>query len=342
MSKLNDRVNNNEVYVIAEMSANHCGKLETALEIVHAAAKAGADCLKIQTYTADTMTIDCNNPFFMIDGGLWDGYNLYELYKEATTPWEWQSIIKDECDKCGIDFLSTPFDNSSVDFLESIGVDSYKVASFELVDIPFIEYAASKKKTMIMSCGMASLEEINDAVEACLRVGNDDIVLLKCCSEYPANWSEMHLANVTDMINRFPYTIGLSDHSVGDYATIVSIMLGARVIEKHIKLPGTVSVDSEFSMSSDEFSEMVNHIRNISLLIGEVSYGANGKEKDSLRYRRSLFAVDDIKKGEFFTEKNIRSIRPGYGLAPKYYKDILGTKCKRDIKRGEPLSEDLL
>ena len=342
MSRLFERVNSDEVYVIAEMSANHCGKLDYALEIVRSAAKAGADCLKIQTYTADTMTIDCDNSYFCINGGLWDGYNLYELYEEASTPWNWQIKIKEECDKCGIDFLSTPFDGSSVDFLDSLGADSYKIASFELVDIPFIEYTASKGKPMIMSCGMASFEEIQDAVEACLRSGNDKIVLLKCCSEYPANWKEMHLANIKDMIDRFPYTIGLSDHSIGDFGAIIAVMLGARVIEKHIKLPDTKSVDSEFSMSVDEFASMVSRIRSIPDIIGEVSYGPNGKESDSMRFRRSLFAVKDINKGDIFTEENIRSIRPGYGLAPKFYKNLIGNMSNKDIKRGEPLTDDLL
>lgn len=342
MSKLFDKVKNNEVYIIAEMSANHCGRLDYALEIVRESAKVGADCLKIQTYTADTMTIDCNEPYFMISGGLWDGYNLYELYKEATTPWGWQKRIKEECDKCGIDFLSTPFDNSSVDFLDSIGVDSYKISSFELVDIPLIEYAASKNKPMIMSCGMASLDEIKDAINACVRNGNDQIVLLKCCSEYPANWGEMHLANIPDMIKKFPYVIGLSDHSIGDYAALISVMLGAKVIEKHIKLPNTESVDSQFSMEVDEFAKMVDHIRNIPKLIGNVNYGPNGNEVDNMCFRRSLFAIEDIQKGEVFTDKNVKSIRPGNGLAPKYYKDIIGKTCKRNLKRGEPLLDDLL
>ena len=203
MFHLYEKINSDQVYIIAEMSANHGGSLENALEIVRQAAKAGADCLKIQTYTADSLTIDCDNEYFKIKGGLWDGYKLYDLYTDAGTPYEWQPAIKAECEKCGIDFLSTPFDNAAVDFLENMGVEAYKIASFELVDIPLIEYCASKGKPMIMSTGMASLEEIQNAIDACKRAGNDDIVLLKCCSEYPAPWEDMHLGNIPDMEKRF-------------------------------------------------------------------------------------------------------------------------------------------
>ena len=221
MFRIFEKISRNEVYVIAEMSANHGGNIENAFRIVHEAAKAGADCVKIQTYTADSITIDCRNEYFQIhDGGLWDGYNLHDLYSYAGTPYEWQGAIKEECEKCGVDFLSTPFDPSAVDFLEGLGVEAYKIASYELNDIPLIEYAASKGKPMIMSCGMASPDEIQDAVDACRNAGNNQIVLLKCCSEYPANWEDMHLGNIPDMRKRFGLHVGLSDHSFGSLGPV--------------------------------------------------------------------------------------------------------------------------
>lgn len=337
MFRLFEKIFNKEVYVIAEMSANHAGKLENALEIVRQAAKAGADCVKIQTYTADTMTIDCDNEYFQIHGGLWDGYKLYDLYQEAGTPWEWQGRIKQECEACGVDFLSTPFDSTAVDFLEGIGCEAYKIASFELVDIPLIEYAASKGKPMILSCGMGSVEEIQDALDACRKAGNDQVVLLKCCSEYPANWVDMHLSNIPDMIRRFRVPVGLSDHSMGSLAAVVGVSLGACVVEKHVCLSRAIkSPDSEFSMEIPEFAQMVRDIRAAEQICGEVRYGPL-PEKENPIFRRSLFAIEDIKKGEPFTSKNIRSIRPGNGVAPKYYKTFLGKAAQKDILRGTPL-----
>lgn len=342
MSHLFEKINNGGVYVICEMSANHGGKLENALEIVRKAKEIGADCLKIQTYTADTITINCDKPDFVVHGGLWDGRVLYDLYKEAFTPWEWQPKIKAECDKVGIDFLSTPFDNTAVDFLEEMGCDSYKIASFELVDIPLIEFTASKGKPMIISCGMGSEEEIQDAVDACHRVGNDKIVLLKCCSEYPANWKDMHLANIPDMIQKYKVPVGLSDHSEGDLAAILAVGMGACVIEKHMKMPGIESADSGFSMSCDDFAKMVKDIHDAVEIRGTTYYGPSPMEKGNYVLRRSLFAVKDIKKGEKFTSENVRSIRPGTGLKLKYYKDLLGKIAKRDIAFGDPiLLEDL-
>ncbi len=337
MFRLFNKIDNNAVYVIAEMSANHGGSIDNALEIVRQAAKAGADCLKIQTYTADSITIDCDSEDFMIHGGLWDGYKLYDLYTDAGTPYEWQARIKEECEKHGIDFLSTPFDNAAVDFLESIGCEAYKIASFELVDIPLIEYAASKGKPMIMSCGMATADEIQDAVDACKRVGNEKIVLLKCCSEYPANWKDMHIANIPDMIDRFGVKVGLSDHSAGHIAAVVAVSMGACVVEKHVKLDGVSSADSEFSMSMDDFAEMVKAVRNAKLIAGDVNYGPTEGETANLKFRRSIFAVKDIKAGEAFTSENIRSIRPSSGLAPKYTAEIIGKTAKIDIKRGTPI-----
>lgn len=340
MFHLYEKINNDEVYVIAEMSANHGGSMENALEIVHRVAEAGADCLKIQTYTADSLTIDCDNEFFSIKGGLWDGYKLYDLYQDAGTPYEWQRRIKEECEALGLDFLSTPFDNDAVDFLEEMGVEAYKIASFELVDIPLIEYTASKGKTMIISCGMGSVEEIQDAVDACRRVGNDDIVLLKCCSEYPANWSDMHLGNIPDMKERFGVHIGLSDHSAGSMGAVVGVALGACVVEKHVKLEGVESADSEFSMNMQEFAQMVKDVRNAKLIAKGPVYELTEGEKSSMIFRRSIFVVKDIAEGECFSEENIRVIRPGYGLAPKYFDKLMGQKSKRAIKRGQPLVED--
>ena len=337
-----EKIENGEVYVIAEMSANHGGSLDIALQIVREAAKAGADCLKIQTYTADSITINCDTEDFQIHGGLWDGYKLYDLYSDAGTPYEWHKTIKDECDKCGIDFLSTPFDPDAVDFLESIGCEAYKIASFELVDIPLIEYAAAKGKPMIISCGMSSLEEIRDAVDACHRVGNDKIVLLKCCSEYPANWKDMHIANIPDMMNRFNVPVGLSDHSAGSIAAVVAVSMGASVVEKHVKIDGVESADSKFSMPMDDFADMVQAVRNAKTISGTVKYGPTEGEQGNLKFRRSLFAVQDIKEGDEITSDNVRSIRPSAGLRPEYFSTILGKRAKYDIPFGTPLKLDML
>lgn len=341
MFHLFEKISNGGVYVIAEMSANHGGSLDNALRIVREAAKAGADCLKIQTYTADSITIDCANEDFQIHGGLWDGYKLFDLYSEAGTPYEWHEAIKEECDKVGIDFLSTPFDPNAVDFLDDIGCEAYKIASFELVDIPLIEYAATKGKTMIISCGMSSVEEIQDAVDACHRVGNEKIVLLKCCSEYPANWNDMHVANIPDMIQRFGVNVGLSDHSAGSIAAVVAVSMGACVIEKHVKIDGVESADSKFSMTMDEFAGMVSAVRDAKSIVGEVQYGPTKGEQGNLQFRRSLFAVKDIKVGEVINKENVRSIRPSTGLKPKFFSEINGKHAKKDIPFGTPLSLEM-
>lgn len=334
-----DSINKDEIYIIAEMSANHGGSLENALRIVREAAQAGADCLKIQTYTADSITIDCDREEFLIHGGLWDGYKLYDLYTDAGTPYEWQKRIKEECDSCGIDFLSTPFDNAAVDFLESIGCEAYKIASFELVDIPLIEYAASKGKPMILSCGMADVDEIQDALNACYRMDNHQVVLLKCCSEYPASWEDMHLSNIPDMKQRFHVPVGLSDHSAGSIAAVVALTLGACVIEKHVKLEGVESADSAFSMTMDEFGEMVKAVRDAKMIAGKVHYGPTEREVGNLKFRRSLYAVKDLSAGDLITEDNVRSIRPSAGLAPKYLKEMLGKKAGTAIKCGQPITQ---
>lgn len=341
MFHLFQKILNDEVYIIAEMSANHGGSLETALQIVREAANAGADCLKIQTYTADSITINCDTEDFRIHGGLWDGYKLYDLYQDAGTPYAWQAQIREECDKCGIDFLSTPFDADAVDFLEEIGCEAYKIASFELVDIPLIEYAASKGKPMIMSCGMASIEEIQDAIDACNRAGNDQIVLLKCCSEYPANWKDMHIANIPDMKRRFSVPVGLSDHSAGSIAAVVAVSVGACVVEKHVKIKGVESADSKFSMTVSDFAEMVKAVRDAKQIIGKIQYGPTEGEKANLKFRRSIFAVRMIKAGDKIGAEDVKSIRPSSGMKPKDLNKILGRIAKNDIPFGTPISSDL-
>ena len=341
MFRLFEKLARDELYIIAEMSANHGGSLENALEIVRQAALSGADCLKIQTYTADSITIDCDSQPFQIHGGLWDGYKLYDLYKCAGTPYEWQRTIKDECERNGIDFLSTPFDQKAVDFLENIGIEGYKIASFELNDIPLVEYTAAKGKPMIMSCGMASVQDIQDAVEACKRVGNEQIVLLKCCSEYPANWEDMHLGNIPDMKKRFGVPVGLSDHSFGSLGPVVAVALGARVIEKHVKIEGVESPDSQFSMTMAEFAQMVKDANSARLISKGPDYTLSPREEKQTQFRRSLFAIKDIQIGEEITEDNIRSIRPSDGIQPKYLKKMLGKTAKRMIKFGEPITEEI-
>ena len=340
MFKLKQVLDNNGIYIIAEMSANHGGSLENALRLVRESAKAGADCLKIQTYTADSITIDSDAEDFIIHGGLWDNRKLYDLYKSAFTPYEWQEAIKDECKACGIDFLSTPFDPTAVDFLESIGCEAYKIASFELVDIPLIEYTASKQKPMIMSCGMATEEEIQEAIDACKRQGNDQISLLKCCSEYPANWDNMHLANIPDMQKRYGLQVGLSDHSAGSLAAVVAVGLGATIIEKHIKLNDVGSEDSDFSMPTEEFAKMIEEVRNAKRVIGDLHYGPTPGEASNVPLRRSLFAVADIKEGDLLTAENVRSIRPASGIKPKYYSSLLGKRAGFSVKKGTPITEE--
>ena len=328
----------NGVYVIAEMSANHAGKIQNAYKIIEEAAKAGADCVKIQTYTADTLTIDCKEDPYVIKGGLWDGYNYYKLYQEAYTPWEWQKSLKEKCEEVGVDFLSTPFDRTAVDFLEELGVEFYKIASFELVDIPLIEYVASKGKPVIISCGMGSEEEIQEAVEACKRKGNENIVLLKCCSQYPAQYEDMNLLTIPKMKEDFQTYVGLSDHSMGSLAPVVAVSLGAKVIEKHVCLSREIeNPDAGFSMEMGEFAQMVQDVKNATLVMGKPTYELMEHEKRGLRTRRSLVAVKDIKEGEIFSSENVRSIRPAIGIKPKYYQQLIGKKAKKAYKFGEPI-----
>jgi len=322
-------------YIIAEMSANHAGDINLAKQIIRKAKECGADCIKIQTYTPDTMTIDCDNEYFAIKGGTWDGENLYNLYSKAYTPWEWQAELKAEAEKVGIDFFSTPFDKTSVDFLESIGVEFYKIASFELVDIPLIKYVASKGKPMIISTGMGSFEEIKDAVDAVHSMGNHNVALLKCSSAYPAV--------PDDMSESFDVPVGLSDHSLGSISAVTAVAMGACIVEKHFCLSREIkNPDSSFSMEPEEFKKMVEDIRTAERAKGIVSYECSKSESVSYLHRRSLFAVKDIKKGEMITKENVKAIRPGQGLKPKYYYEILGRTACVDIKYGTPMSFDLL
>lgn len=335
--KLYDKINNG-VYIIAEMSANHAGSIENAFRIIEGAARAGADCVKIQTYTADTLTIDCQAEPYKIHGGLWDGYNYYQLYQEAYTPWEWQKALKEKCREEGVDFLSTPFDTTAVDFLEELGVEFYKIASFELVDIPLIEYVAGKGKPIVMSCGMGSIEEIEEALAACRRQGNEQVVLLKCCSQYPAQFEDMNVSVIPDMKARFGKPVGLSDHSFGSLAPVTAVALGAKVIEKHVCLSRDIAnPDSGFSMELEEFARMVEDVRNAAVILGKPTYELTEHEKNGLSGRRSLAAVRPIAKGEAFTPENVRSIRPAIGIKPKYYQTLLGRCAKKDYAFGEPI-----
>ena len=330
-------------YIIAEMSANHAGSLTRAKEIIHAAKEAGADCLKIQTYTPDTITIDCDNEYFRIDDGTWAGENLYGLYGKAYTPWEWQPLLKEEADKAGIDFLSTPFDNTAVDFLEEMGMEFYKVASFELVDLPLLKYIASKGKPIIMSTGMATLEEIEEAVQAIYQTGNRKLALMKCSSAYPAKPAQMNLRTIADIRERFRLPVGLSDHSMGSLSAMTAVALGGCILEKHFCLGREIeNPDASFSMTPEEFKQMTEAVRTVEKAKGIVDYGVEKQEETNIKFRRSLFVVEDIKAGEIFTGKNVRSIRPGYGMKPKFLPEVLGKRALVDIKRGEPLKPEMI
>ena len=326
-------------YIIAEMSANHAGSLERAKEIIHAAKESGADCIKLQTYTPDTMTIDCDHRYFQISEGTWDGENLYHLYQKAYTPWEWQQELKEEAERAAIDFLSTPFDQTSTDFLEGLGVSAYKIASFELVDLPLVTYIASKGKPMILSTGMSSLGEIEEAVTAIHSAGN----LLRCASAYPAITDDMNLRTMQNMADTFQVPVGLSDHSMASVAAVTAVALGASIIEKHFCLDRSIeNPDASFSMNPQEFAQMVRDIRQAERAIGTVKYGVSRQEESNIVFRRSIFCVKDIKKGEKLTEENIKVIRPGYGLKPKYYAQVLGQTALKDIARGTPLQFALI
>lgn len=325
--------------IIAELSANHLQNIELAIKTIEAAAKAGADAIKLQTYTPDTITLKCNNDYFKIkQGTLWDGKTLYELYQEAYTPWEWHYQLKKVAEKNGLIFFSTPFDPSAVDFLEKLEVPAYKIASFEITDIPLIEYIASKGKPVIISTGIATLKDIEEAVQACRRYGNEQIILLKCTSAYPAPIEEANLLTIPNITETFDVIAGLSDHTMGVAVPVAAVALGAKVIEKHFILNRNLGgPDSAFSLEPEEFAFMVKSVRDAEQALGKVSYELSEKTKKSREFARSLFVVKDIKAGEIFTTENIRSIRPGYGLHPKYLRDIIGKKTRIDLIRGTPL-----
>lgn len=334
----------NRAFIIAELSANHGHILETALATVRAAKICGADAIKIQTYTADTLTLDCDNEYFRIKSGtIWDGITFHQLYQEAYTPWEWHAAIQAEAEKLGLVFFSTPFDFSAVDFLEDLHVPLYKIASFEITDIPLIEYTASKGKPMIISTGIATLADIEAAVGACRRVGNNDITLLKCTSSYPAPIEEANLLTIPNMAQTFGVKVGLSDHTLGYTAPIVAVALGAQVIEKHFILDRAIGgPDASFSLTPEEFKLMVEGVRQAEAALGKVSYELTDKVKANRKFARSLFVSKDIKAGELITMENIRSVRPNDGLPPILQTSVLNKKANQDIKAGTPLSWDLL
>lgn len=332
------------VWIIAELSANHNQEFDQAVQLIKAAKEAGADAIKLQTYTPDTMTIDCDNEYFRIGKGtIWEGKNLYELYKEAYTPWEWQPKLKKIANDLGMDLFSTPFDKTAVDFLEKMNVPAYKIASFELVDIPLIQYVAKIGKPMIMSTGMATLAEIDEAVDAARENGCKEIALLKCTSSYPADPAEMNLRTIPHMSEAFDVPVGLSDHTLGIAVPVAAAALGACIVEKHFTLSRNIpGPDSAFSLEPHEFRSMVDAIRTTEKALGKVSYEVTEHEAASRIFRRSLFVVQDMKAGETFTIENIRSIRPGYGLHTRYFDAVLGKKANRELKSGMSLDWSMI
>ncbi|MDH5828678.1 pseudaminic acid synthase [Sphingobacterium faecium] len=330
-----------EIFIIAEISANHNNDLNLALRTIEAIATTGADAVKVQTYTADSLTLDVDSDLFMArKGSLWEGRRLYDLYQEASLPYEWHAELKAHTEKFGMEFFSSPFDFEAVDLLESMDVPRYKIASFEITDIPLIAYTASKGKPIIISTGVASLADIELAVQTCRNVGNDDITLLKCTSEYPASADIANLLTIPNLRDTFGVKVGVSDHTMGSTVPVVAVTLGARVVEKHFILDRSLGgPDAAFSMEPQEFKEMVDAVRDAYLSLGSIGYSLS--EKNMLR-RRSLFISQDIKAGDTITKDNIKSVRPGHGLHPKYYEDVLGLTARKDLSKGTPLSlEDL-
>ncbi|MGL5541522.1 MAG: pseudaminic acid synthase [Erysipelotrichaceae bacterium] len=331
-----------KTFIIAEISANHGHDIEIAKQSIKKAKEVGADAVKIQTYTADTITIDCDNEYFTVKNtNLWNGMNLYQLYQKAYTPWEWHEELFAYAKEQGITLFSTPFDPTAVDLLEKCGNPIYKVASFEITDIPLIEYIASKGKPMIISTGIATFEEIQDAVQACHKMGNKQVTLLKCTSEYPAKLEDANLAMISDMREAFNVEVGLSDHTMGYVVPMSAVALGATVVEKHFILDRAIGgPDADFSMTPDEFQTMVEHVRQVEKTLGAVNYDVTVSKQNSRKFMRSLFIVKDIKKGERFTHENVRSIRPGDGLPPKYLPEVLGKIASQDVAFGTPLHWD--
>jgi len=335
---------NSKVFIIAELSANHNGSIEVAIETIKAAKRAGADCIKLQTYRADTITIDSKKDDFLIKGGsIWDGKNLFELYQEAFTPWEWHKQLFEVAREEGLVSFSSPFDPTSVELLESLNVPAYKIASFEITDIPLIELVASKGKPVIISTGIATIEDIELAIHACHRMGNHDIALLKCTSSYPAPIEEANMIMVKDLAKRFGVIAGLSDHTMGSTVPIVATCFGAKIIEKHFILDHSIGgPDASFSMDETEFTQMVKAVREAERAIGVVDYQLTEKQLHGKDYCRSLYVTDEIKAGETFTKENIKSVRPGFGLHPKYYKEILGKTATKDLEKGDRFSLDFV
>jgi len=339
--KINNRIISNKhfPYIIAELSANHNGSIERAFKSIKAAKEAGADAVKIQTYTADTITIKSDRDEFKIKGGIWNGYDLYSLYKWAETPYEWHKPLFDYAKEIGITIFSSPFDKTAVDLLEDLNVPAYKVASFEITDLPLINYIAQTKKPMIISTGMANLEEISAAVDVAKENGCKDLVLLHCISSYPAPPEQSNLRTIPDLMKRFGVLVGLSDHTMGAAVSISSVALGASVIEKHFTLSrDDKGPDSEFSMEPHELKKLCEETKIAYSSLGDAGYELRDSEKAGRNFRRSLYAVKNIQKGEQFTEKNIRSIRPSFGLSPKYYEEVIGAYAAQDIEYGSPLT----
>jgi len=333
-----------KVFIIAELSANHNQNFDLAVKTIKAAKEAGADAIKLQTYTADTLTLDSNKDYFQIKHGtIWDGTTLHKLYQKAYTPWDWQPKLKKIAEEIGLIFFSSPFDFSSIDFLEKMNVPAYKIASPEIVDIPLIKYAASKMKPIIISTGIATLADIELAVNTCREAGNNQIILLKCTSAYPTPMNEVDLNTIPNLKETFGVEVGLSDHTMSNSAALGAVALGARIIEKHFILNRNIGgPDASFSMEPIDLKGLVKSIRELEQALGKINYNLNNKMKEIRKFARSLFVVKDIKKGEKLTEENIRSIRPGYGMHPKYYYEILGKEAKFDIEKGTPLSWELV
>jgi len=338
-----DFKNLKKTFIVAEVSANHARDFGRAARMIKVAKECGADAVKFQTYTPDTLTIDVDNKYFRIQHPKWGGQTLYQLYKKAYTPWNWFKELKNTADELGIAFFSTAFDKASVDLLEELNVPLHKIASFELLDLPLIEYAAKTKKPLLLSTGMATVKEIGDAVKCARRAGARDVVLLKCVSSYPAKPEEMNLRTISDLKKRFRCPVGLSDHTLGIGVAVSAVSLGVAVIEKHFTMSRKFKTpDSFFSLEPQELKELVHNVRVAEKALGKVSYGLSAEEKKNRIFRRSLFVVKDVAAGEILTEDNVRSIRPGYGLAPKNYEKVLGRKARHAIKRGSPLTWQIM
>lgn len=331
------------VFIIAELSANHSGSIQVAIDTIRAAKRAGADCIKLQTYTADTITINSEKDDFIIKDTIWSGRKLYDLYKDAYTPWEWHSKLFEVAKEEGIECFSSPFDKSAVDFLESLNVTAYKIASFEITDIPLIEYVASKGKPVIISTGISEIDDIELAVFTCRKVGNNQIALLKCTSSYPAPIDEANICMIQDLATKFGVITGLSDHTIGATAPIVATVLGAKIIEKHFILDRSLGgPDASFSMNEIEFTEMVKSVREAESAIGIIDYNLTEKQQKGRDFSRSLYVVKDVKAGDIVTEDNVKSIRPGFGLHPKFYNEVKGKIFLIDICEGTRFSHSLI